>query len=159
MTPRKNYTTHIATLLRAIQATDGKVIELGGGQSSTPVLHWVCKAARRKLLTYENDQRYYDYEHTFTSPMHRVVKIDDWDEVVIEPAGVVFVDHHPSERRSVDAIRFKDHADLIVIHDTERDNDKYRTSDIWPHFKYRYDWKECKPWTSVVSNTIDVSKW
>lgn len=157
MTPRKNYTTHISTLLVAIQATEGKVIELGGGQSSTPFLHWVCKAGRRKLVTYESSQKYYDYEHTFTSPLHRVIKVENWDDVPVEPCGVVFVDHHPSGRRSIDAIRFKDAADLVVIHDTERDDENYRNSDIWPHFKYRFDFTEARPWTTIVSNKINVT--
>lgn len=156
MTPRKTYTTHISTLLVALQATNGKVIELGGGQSSTPLLHWVCKAADRKLVTYESDETYYQYERTFRSPMHSIRKVSDWDDVEIEPAGVVFVDHLPPERRAIEAIRFKDVADLIVIHDTERDCSQYHTRRIWPHFKYQYTWKEGRPWTSIVSNKIDV---
>ena len=157
MKPRKNYTTHISTLLVALQATKGLVIEVGGGQSSTPFLHWVCKAGRRKLITYENDKNYFEYAYSFKSPLHRIVKIDNWDDMPIEKAGVVFIDHHPSERRSVDAIRFKDHADLVVIHDTERDNENYRNSEIWPHFKYRFDFKEARPWTTIVSNKIDLT--
>jgi len=156
MKPRKNYTTHISTLLVALQATKGTVIEFGGGQSSTPVLHWVCKAARRKLITYDDSQAYYEYAHQFTSPLHRVIKVDNWDDVPVEPAGVVFIDHHPSGRRSIDAVRFKD-ADLVVIHDTERDDENYRNRDIWPHFKYRFDFTEARPWTSIVSNKIDLS--
>jgi hypothetical protein len=157
MKPRKNYTTHISTLLVALQATTGKVIELGGGQSSTPFLHWVCKAAGRKLISYENHPAYYEYEHTFTSPMHRVIKVDDWDEVPVEPVGVVFIDHHPSERRHVDAIRFKDAADLVVVHDTERQNENYNNDEIFANFKYHYTYKDTRPWTSIVSNKIDVS--
>lgn len=157
MKPRKNYTTHISTLMVALQATTGTVIEVGGGQSSTPFLHWICKAQRRKLITYENHPAYYEYARSFKSPLHSIRKIEDWDDMKIEKAGVVFIDHHPSERRSVDAIRFKDHADIVVIHDTERDDEKYKVKEIWPHFKYRYDWTECRPWTTMVSNTIDVT--
>lgn len=157
MKPRKNYTTHISTLMVAIQATEGLVIELGGGQSSTPFLHWILKAGRRMLYTYDDNQAYYEYAKSFQSPLHRIRKVDDWDDVPVEEAGVVFVDHHPSYRRSIDAIRFKDAADLVVIHDTERDDENYRNSDIWPHFKYRYDFTEARPWTTIVSNKIDVT--
>lgn len=157
MKPRKNYTTHISTLLVAIQATEGKVIELGGGQSSTPFLHWVCKAGERKLITYDDNQEYYEYEYGFKSPLHAVKKVENWDDVPVEPCGVLFVDHHPSYRRSIDAIRFKDVADLVVIHDTERDDENYRNSEIWPHFKYHYTYKDARPWTSIVSNKIDVT--
>ena len=157
MKPRKNYTTHISTLLVALQATDGLVIELGGGQASTPFLHWVCKASKRKLISYENHPEYYEYERTFQSPLHRIRWVDDWDSVPVQEAGVVFVDHHPSERRSVEAIRFKDHADLIVIHDTEREGKKYADPEMWKHFKYQYTYKDTRPWTSIVSNKIDVT--
>jgi hypothetical protein len=83
--------------------------------------------------------------------------VDNWDDVKVEPCGVVFIDHHPSGRRSIDAIRFKDAAQLVVIHDTERDDENYRNRDIWPHFKYRFDYKDATPWTSIVSNTIDLT--
>ena len=157
MKPKKNYTTHISTLLVALKATTGLVIEVGGGQSSTPFLHWVCKAGRRKLITYENHPAYFDYAYSFKSPLHSIRKIENWDDMPIEKAGVVFIDHHPSERRSIDAIRFKDVADLVVIHDTERESEKYRNSDIWPHFKYKFTFTETRPWTTIVSNTIDVT--
>lgn len=157
MKPRKNYTTHISTLLVALQATKGKVIELGGGPSSTPFLHWVCKSAGRKLITYESHPAYYEYEHTFTSPLHRIILVKSWDDVVVEPASVVFVDHHPSERRRVEAIRFKDVADLVVVHDTERTGEPYGNEEIFKHFKYQYHWKDSRPWTSILSNKIDVT--
>lgn len=157
MKPSKEYTTHMPTLLVALKATTGLVVEVGGGQSSTPFLHWMCKLGNRKLITYESDLNYYNYERKFQSTLHRVRKIEDWDDMKIEEAGVVFIDHHPSSRRSVDAIRFKD-AQIVVIHDTERDDENYRNSEIWPHFKYQYTYKDARPWTTMVSNSIDVSK-
>lgn len=157
MKPTKQYTTHISTLLAALRMTNGLVIELGGGQSSTPFLHWVCKAQRRKLLTYENHDAYYNYCRKFQSKDHRIRKVDDWDDIPAQECAVVFVDLHPSSMRHVMANRFKDHADLVVVHDTERDDDNYRNREIWPNFKYRYDFTEARPWTSVVSNKIDLT--
>lgn len=156
MKPSKEYTTHISTLLVALQATTGTVIELGGGVSSTPFLHWVCKASRRKLITYESHPDYYNYCRKFKSPLHSIRKVDDWNDVAIEDAGVVFVDLHPSNMRHEMAIKFKD-ADLLVIHDTEREDENYQNSKIWQHFKYRYDWKEARPWTTIVSNKVDLT--
>lgn len=158
MKPRKNYTTHISTLLVALKATTGPVIELGGGQSSTPFLHWVAKAGGRKLITYENDPTYYHYCRGFRSKDHRVVKVEDWDAVPIDECGVVFVDLHPSNMRHVMANKFKDAAQIVVIHDTERDDNNYQNSAIWPNFKYRFDYMEANPYTSMVSNYIDVSQ-
>jgi hypothetical protein len=70
---------------------------------------------------------------------------------------MVFVDHHPPERRMIETSRFKDVADYIVIHDTERESREYNRSEILDGFKYRHDWKDCKPWTSVFSNFKDLS--
>jgi hypothetical protein len=157
MKPSKEYTTHMPTLLVALKATTGLVIEVGGGQSSTPLLHWMCKLGNRKLITYENHPDYYAYAKKFQSNLHRVRKIENWDDMPIEKAGVVFIDHHPSSRRSVDTVRFKD-ADIVVIHDTEREDENYRNSEIWPHFKYRHTYKDARPWTTMVSNKVDVTK-
>jgi hypothetical protein len=145
-------------LIKVLLMSRGEVVECGGGVFSTPLLHWMCKAMGRKLITYENEPDYYEFEKTFQSPLHRVRFVRDWDEINTSAhCGVVLIDHHPPKRRSIEAIRFKDTADYIVIHDTERDNKEYDNSRIWSYFKYRYDWKACKPWTSVVSNFYDLS--
>jgi hypothetical protein len=50
-------------------------------------------------------------------------------------------------------IRFKESADFVVMHDTEPKFHKdYGYDKIWEHFKYKYDWDQASPWTSVVSN-------
>lgn len=157
MKPSKNYTTHISTLLVAIRATRGKVIELGGGQSSTPFLHWVCKAGNKKLITYENHPAFYKYLRQFQSYDHRVRKVEDWNKVPIEKCGVLFVDLHPAEMRHEMAIKFKDAASIVVVHDTERE-DKYQNSKIGKHFKYSYTYKDATPWTTMFSNHIDVTE-
>lgn len=145
----KNYTTHMGVLIKAVQASDGDVIEMGGGPFSTPLLHWLCKLYGRKLTTYEHARDYYDYERNFQSKEHRIRLVTDWNKIKPVRCGVLFIDHHPSARRGIDAIRFKDHADYIVLHDAERDV-KYGYD--WTRFKHVYIWKECKPWTAVVSN-------
>ncbi len=157
----KNYSTHMPLLIKVLLASEGTVVEIGGGIYSTPFLHWMCKFQNRKLITYENHPDYYDYEKKFQSHDHRVKFVKDWDDIDMpEHISVLFIDHHPSNRRSVDTIKYKDTADYIVIHDTERDEENtYDYRRIWPHFKYRYDYKDAKPYTSVVSNFIDVTKW
>lgn len=92
-----------------------------------------------------------------------MVKVsDDFSEVDCKQHwGVVLIDHSPMKplRRGMDAIRLKDSADFIVMHDTEFKEEKhYGYDDVWPHFKYRHDWTEQIPHTSVISNLHDVSK-
>jgi len=154
----KNYTTHISTLVKVLQMSEGTVIECGGGIFSTPLLHWLCKAMDRNLITYEQDPTYYAFERTFQSRQHSIRFVENWDDIKIpEHCGMVFIDHHPSERRMIELERFKDIADYIVVHDTERESREYNREEVFAMFKYRYDWKKCKPWTSVVSNFHDLS--
>ena len=155
----KNYTTHMTMLIKVLLASKGDVVECGGGVFSTPLLHWMCKFMDRELITYENDPAYFAFEHTFQSRQHRIRFVDDWDKIKIpDQVSVVFIDHHPPERRMVETLRFKDVADYIVIHDTERPSRKYNLPEVFAQFKYRYDWKECRPWTSVLSQRFDVEK-
>ena len=154
----KNYSTHNGLLVKMLMKSEGDVIECGGGVFSTPLLHWVCKDLRRKLVSYENIPPYYAFERQFQSSLHSIRFVEDWDKIKIpKHVGLVFIDHHPPERRMVELERFKDVADYIVIHDTERVSREYNRDEVFALFKYRYDWKECRPHTSVFSNFFDLS--
>lgn len=153
----KNMTTHMGVLIRVLQASDGDVVELGSGPSSTPLLHWLCKDLNRRLITYETDPEFYKFAKEFQSRGHSITFVKNWDSIDTNTHhGVVFIDHAPAERRGVDVIRFKDSADYVILHDTEKEN-MYGYEQVWQHFKYSYTWKECLPWVSVVSNFKDLS--
>ncbi len=150
----KQMSTHTPTLIKAVMATKGDVCEMGAGFSSTSLLHWICQG--RKLITYENDKDYLRFAKKFQTDDHRIrgMKRVDFDH----HWSVVLIDHSRRDNnRGSDAIKFKN-ADLIVLHDTE-ESTHYGYDKVFPLFKYRYDWKGCYPWTSVVSNVIDVTKW
>jgi hypothetical protein len=162
----KGYTTHIALLLRVLDGSTGDVVELGGGAFSTPLLHWYCKNKGRNLISYEDNYDFYLFEKQFQSNHHKIVLVKDWGEVdATTHRGVVFIDHGGRAvsgtwhgyRRGMDAIRFKDSADYVVLHDTEPKHWKtYGYEEVWKQFKYRFDWIECVPYTSVVSNLYPV---
>lgn len=164
----KGYSTHNALLLKVLDASEGDVVELGGGAFSTPLLHWYCKNKGRQLITYEDNFDYYNFEKQFQSRHHRIRFVKNWDEVdVTKHRGLVFIDHGGKAsrdgwkgiRRGIDAIRFKDTADYIVMHDTEPKGYKaYGYDKVWPQFKYRFDWEECIPMASVVSNVYPLDK-
>jgi hypothetical protein len=79
------------------------------------------------------------------------VKVSDWDDMDTKRSwGAVLIDHTHGPRRAVDVLRFKDTAEYIVLHDTERGVCGYDT--VWPHFKYRYNWEGYKRTAAVVSN-------
>ena len=143
-------------LIKVLLNSEGPVCEVGGGPFSTPLLHWICKMQNRKLVTYENNKDFYDICHQFQSKNHSIRFIENWDEMDFKTHwSLVFIDHHPAERRVVDVINFKDSADYIVMHDTE--DYRYGFDKAFPLFKYRYDWKDCTPYTSVVSNSKDLT--
>jgi hypothetical protein len=68
--------------------------------------------------------------------------------------SIVFVDHRPGDRRKDDIIKYKDIAEIIVVHDTQQDTYQYEPT--LSLFKYRYDYKIYTTYTTLVSNTIDV---
>lgn len=148
--------SHFPMLIKAVQMSKGTVVELGSGIFSTPLLHWLCFENKRKLITYENYSHYYDLAKKFESDNHHIRFIKDWDEVEPnEHFSVVLIDHTPKRPRTrgMDLIKFKDHADYIVVHDTgPKIEAKYGYEEAWPYFKYRYDWKKHPYWTTVVSN-------
>jgi predicted O-methyltransferase YrrM len=152
----KQWTTHIPMLIKYVQMTDRTILELGSGVFSTPLLHWLCAEKRRSLITFEDHPEYYEFARQFKSRNHRVVFLDDWDKLQPEEHySVVFIDHNNNKgdnsSRSEIALRFKDKADYIIIHDSDVTKE-YGYENIWSYFKYRYDWTFCKPYTSVLSN-------
>jgi len=158
---RKETSTYMPMLIKTVQMTSGPVMELGTGLFSTPLLHWLCQADQRKVVSYENDPEFYKFSRKFQSKNHKIRLIKDWNEIDTKTHwGVVLIDHSPKRplRRGTDVIRLKDSADYIVIHDTGPEiQAKYGYEEAWPHFKYRHDWKGCSQWTTVVSNFKDLS--
>jgi hypothetical protein len=156
--------THFPLLIKAIQNSTGTVAELGTGLFSTPLLHWLCFDNKRKVISYESYKHYYDFAKLFTTDTHEVVFVKDWDTQKFENKyGVVFIDHTIPGRkhtRGDDAIKFKDIADFVVLHDAgSNSNEKYGYEETYKHFKYRHDWTGCQPHTTILSNFIDVTKW
>lgn len=154
----KQSSTHNPVLIKLIPQTTGDVCEVGAGFYSTPILHWLSQG--RKFVTYENDPGYLHYAKKFQTNNHsiRTQKEIDYDR----HWGVVFIDHSlrnddgsrvEGRDRGDDVLRFKN-ADIFVLHDTE--DPKYRYEQLWPKFKYVYHYKNAEPWTSVISNTVDV---
>lgn len=153
-----NYDSHRPLLWAALEATTGLVVEMGCGYGSTPFLFEYCQERNRKLVSYENNQEWYDkmkgqYPHIeFTK---------NWDFVPLRPTpSVLFIDHAPGERRKVDLYRFSDVAKIIVVHDSEPAADHgYKMRATLKRFKYLIDYETDGAWASAVSNFMDVTKW
>lgn len=156
------WSSFIPTLLKAVENTEGPILELGSGMFSTPLLHWICEENGRTLVTYESSKDYYPFARKFRTETHYVSAIFDEDWINKMKWSVVLIDHGTSLRnchiRGSDAIRLKNCVQYLVLHDTQkRDDDCYGYDKIWQEFKYIYHCTSVSPQTSVVSNLSDLS--
>lgn len=157
---REGWSSHTAMLIKVLQHSEGPVLEIGGGLFSTPLLHWMCKEMDRKLITYENDRKYYGFIKDFNRGDHQTILVEDWNKIDIESThwGMVFIDHSPSIRRIKEAKRVANNADFIICHDTQPGEDKfYKYHWLWDKFKYIYHYEKASPRTSVLSNFKDLT--
>ena len=125
--------SHMVSLVRALELSDGPVLECGGGMASTSVLHALLAGTnpQRELITAEEDEMWFlGLAKSFpNSPFHTVVHARDWDRFFAKVKGtewgVVLVDNEPSPlltryRSRVDIVRrFVDSETIVVVHDTE----------------------------------------
>ena len=132
---------------------EGPVLELGVGFNSTPFLHWLCQDKGLQLESFEHISAYYRFFRTFRGDNHKLTYIKNWDDLKIDKHwGLVFIDHC-AERRTTEVIRLANNADYVVIHDTQDDeNNPYSLEKIWPHYKYRKDFNQFSPRTTILSN-------
>lgn len=152
--------------MEVINRTSGDVLELGAGVFSTPFLHWICKKQQRRLLTIENDEKWFKFCRKYYQSSHhqlirhRFVFVKNWDDALREinkKWDVVLVDHSPSERRVLEIQKLANLAKFIIIHDADDHKERnYHYSKIYPLFKYRYDFKDVEPATTVLSNLVNL---
>lgn len=152
----KDWGSHLPILTKIVRMTDGPVLEMGMGIFSTPFLHWMC-FPKRKLVSYENDPGFFEFLKQYQQDFHDVHFVEDWDKIDIKKDwDVVFIDHKPSRRRIIDIKKLATRCQFMLIHDTQRNFKFCNYKEIWPLFKYRYDYKEANPWTTVLSNFHDL---
>lgn len=158
LSPR--YGSHLSVLLRAISLTKGDVLELGMGLYSTPVLHHICVSGKRHLTSYETNEEYVKWakDYGYECKYHNIFLVGSYDAADIEkPWDVVLIDHDPSSRRRTEIRRLANLAKYIVIHDSNgRGESHYHYHDIFPLFKYQFNWSQEEPHTTVLSNLVDL---
>ena len=154
--------THLPLLVRVFDKSEGDVLEIGTGYFSTLILRWLCAITDRKLYSYESNRKWYEKAKRHEDENCKVFYTPKFSEADFDKKhwGMIFIDHSPNHKRKVEIERLANKCDYMVIHDTTPYNPKhthipsnYLYEDIWPLFKYRYDYTKIVPWTSVVSNT------
>ena len=147
-------------LIEIMRKTSGDVLELGMGSFSTPLLHSLCLDMERNLVSYENDKVYCDMHKNFRKPHHTIHFVKDWNDVNISDRAwsVAFVDHKPAERRKEEVRKLANNTQYVLIHDSQPEEDRfYKYSEIYPLFKYKFDYNKIIPQTTVLSNFEDLS--
>jgi hypothetical protein len=147
------WASHLPVLIRALELTDGPVLELGAGMFSTPLLHALCQ--NRYLRTLESDSRFSDMFKKFRTPNHDILLVEDWSDVDLdEEWSVALVDQKPAEARAP-SIKQLTNVDYVVIHDSN--DPEYDYESIYPLFAYRFTHQYLQH-TTVLSNKHDVNK-
>ena len=152
------YGTHLPLLLACAGLVDGPILELGCGEYSTFALHEICRWKERLLVSLEQNPEWLERFLPLQTPWHLVERVDNWagcQRVDSELWKLAFVDHNDGARRYLEIGRLAK-VPLVVVHDTE--NRDYIYDLILPKFKYAYTDSRFSPWTTVVSNSIDVGK-
>jgi hypothetical protein len=152
--------SHRALLWEALEATKDSpfpVIELGCGDNSTPFLMKYCEDNQRVFFSYDSDKAWADkYDSDY---------VKDWEKhpLWLGRYSVCLLDLAPGDYRRVALMKID--ADIIVVHDSEPPGwnaSDYKVRPLFKNFKYVKDdvpKEKGQPWTTALSNTIDVTKW
>lgn len=160
---RDAYQTHRPVLCEAVlRVGEGMILELGAGEGSTLALHEVAAATGRTVITLDHDASWIDRFAHLRTPNHIVLYTPSWtalDNPIVRalPYGVAFVDHAPFERRHVDIAWLAECARVVVVHDTDHEDCGY--SKFSGLFRHSAMYRGPVPWTSVLSNFVDVATW
>lgn len=150
--------SHLPILMKLVSLTTGSILELGCGMYSTTYLHWACYPTKRRLVTYEQNPAYFPFAQLSIADFHEVHCIDNYGIIDLsEPWSIAFVDHDQTLNLRSNEIKRLIHADYVVAHDTERRvARKYGYTEIYDLFKYRWQYVDARPNTSVFSNKHDL---
>lgn len=152
--------SHRPLLWEALQATKDSpfpIIELGCGDSSTPFLMEYREKANRVFFSYDSKKEWADkYGSDY---------VRDWEKhpLWLGKYSVCLLDLAPGEYRRIALMKVD--SEIIVIHDSEPlgwNASDYKVRPLFSKFKYVKDdvpKEKGAPWTTALSNTIDVTKW
>lgn len=149
--------SHIPALLPVVLHTQGPILEIGCGDSSTTLLHAICAPSQRLLVTAEQNfelmNQFLDLQRIWHQFIH-VNTPSDWACVENDRHwSVVFIDCLPTEKYIGNIERLKKNTDIFVIH-----SDNTLQPQILRSFKYQLVYKRYSPWTIIMSDVIDITQ-
>jgi len=153
--------THIPVLLACLQETTGPVLEFGVGCWSTPLVG-LFAASDRYVRSVETSGEWHtlalkshhgiDYTRKIHGGKHEIIRVKSYDDVVVDDHkwDIVFLDHLPTERRGVDALRLRYKCRLLIAHDSQ--HPAYEIKDVFRTFRNRLTDYRNRPATTVASD-------
>jgi len=149
-------------LFKAMESTEGSVLELGMGFGSTPLLNEYSKKNKRRLLSFDYNEEWRSKFDKILNKLHTSELVTDWSKVYNdnEDASVIFIDQSPGEERRVTIERYKNTTGILVIHDTEPIGlGDYKVRPLFDLFKYKVEVQTDGAWATALSQEIDITKW
>lgn len=142
----------------------GKVLELGIGYNSTPIMNMICGMQGREMVSVETNLSWYNKFKSYKGVNHDMqfiehkVLLKEGHKVFDDKYSVAFIDSHQAFRQSM-IIKMKDNVDYFVVHDTEcvvyGKTNCYKFD--FSMFKHAHHFTSCTPMTSVISNLDEIN--
>lgn len=157
-----DYDSHRPALYLALLNTGNKVWELGCGFGSTELLYNYCKQNDKWFSSVDTNKEWADkfpkYTHYIESYDGILNNINDNSK---KECSLLFVDLAPAEKRKDLIKEYANHAEVIVVHDSENGAEYvYGMKEVLSTFKHRLDYRpKGKPHTTIVSNFLNVALW
>ncbi len=149
-------TSYMPVLVKILEKTDGKILELGTG-ISTYIIQTMCAKKKRPVLSLESHHAWFKKIKGYQTDFHRIERVLDWDKADIDGFwDVVLVDNAPDRIRPELVKRLANKANYIILHDSDVFKKLYEASGIYSMFKYGYEYTGCVPNTVVLSNFKDL---
>lgn len=173
--PYDAYFTHCPLIAKCILNTNGPILELGTGVYSGVFIDFLAKG--RQIISTDTDIKWLtEIKNEFENELHKFVhiecdndpikyneKMDIFKQTHLNFYSIVFIDHGIISERQSDILRFRDIAELIVVHDSSftsnqgHDDVTYKYNKHISTFKYTYEYKKMWPFTCLMSDTNNLS--
>lgn len=160
------FSTHQPVLIHMLNSIpEGDVLEFGMGWHSTPLMHMICGAQVRNMISIDTDivwlKKFVEYE----SLWHRIILsgekplFEGTHSIFDHHYAIAFIDAAPAQIRQPVIARIKDAADYVIVHDSEctfqgRTNVYAYDFSMYKHVLH---FRPMNPATSVLSNLDEIA--
>ena len=165
------YGSHQPVLIHLLNTiTEGNVMEFGMGIHSTSIMHTICAKQGRKLLSIDNDMKWFSQNEKYRTENHEMHFFNtnkllncEYDFFNMDFA-IIFVDAAPASLRQFFIEKMKGHTDYMIVHDTEELSHPgiHNGQNVYKYnfssFKHVLHFYKIMPTTSIISDLDIIDK-